>query len=396
MSARRMQPTRLGVLLTHPVQYYAPLFRTLAARDDVDLTVYYAHRPSAEEQGTGFGVSFEWDVDLTSGYRHEWLTNRARQPSAATFAGCDTPEIAEVVRRGRFDAFLVMGWHARSYWQAMRACWSAGVPVLVRGDSLLLDDPPLKRAAKRGLYPFFMRRFAACLSVGTRSAEYFRYYGARRVVASPHFVDNDFFTAEAARLLPQRDALRARWGIPADATVVGFVGKLLERKRPADVLQAIARSGRRDVWAMFVGDGVLRQSLEREAADLGVPVRFVGFLNQSRIAEGYVAADVVALPSHQETWGLIANEAMATGRPVLVSNNVGCAPDLVRDGTTGFRFDCGDVATLSARIALLAADRAKSIAMGAAARDHVRAFNVHAAAAGIVAAAEPARQGAAA
>ena len=103
------------------MQYHAPLFRRLAAEPGLDLTVYYAHRPTPAEQGTGFGVSFEWDVDLTAGYAHVFLENVARAPSVATFDGCDTPSIGPVIRSGGFDAFLVMGWHARAYWQARRA-----------------------------------------------------------------------------------------------------------------------------------------------------------------------------------------------------------------------------------------------------------------------------------
>lgn len=387
-----MRPLRLGVLVTHPVQYHAPLFRHLAARHDVDLTVFFAHRPSPEEQGDGFGVSFEWDVDLTSGYRHQWLHNRSRHPSPTTFDGCDTPEIADVIARGGFDAFVVAGWHARCYWQAMRGCWRADVPLLVRGDSQLAQDAAVKRAGKRLIYPLFMRRFAACLSVGSRSAEYFRYYGARRVVPSPHFVDNAWFAARAAELEPRRAELRAAWGIPSDAFVVAFCGKLIACKRPADLLRGVARSGRRDVWVLCVGDGALRHECAREAASLGVPVAFTGFLNQSRMAEAYVAADALVLPSSSETWGLVVNEAMACGRPALVSETVGCAPDLVMDGVTGYRYPVADVAALGERIAQLAANRPLVARLGVAARDRVASFSVDAAAAGILNAARSARR----
>jgi glycosyltransferase involved in cell wall biosynthesis len=386
-----MNRVRLGVLLTHPVQYHAPLFRTLAAREDVDVTVFFAHRPSPEEQGWEFGVAFEWDVDLTSGYRHEWLVNRAARPSASTFEGCDTPEIAAIIGERRFDAFLVMGWHARSYWQAMRGCWRARVPVLVRGDSQLVDDPLPKRLAKRLTYPLFVRRFAACLSVGTRSTEYFRYYGARRIVASPHFVDNAFFAQRADALRSERAALRARWGIPAGALVLAFAGKLIPRKRPLDVLQAVARSGRRNVCVLFAGDGELREACEAEAARLGVDARFAGFLNQSRIPEAYVASDALVLPSSQETWGLVVNEAMACGRPALVSDIVGCAPDLVVEGRTGFRFALGDVEAIAGRIAAMADDPSLAATMGADARRHIGQFDVVTAAEGIASAAFLAR-----
>lgn len=388
------EPLRLGILQTHPVQYLSPLYRTLAARSDVDLTVFFAHRPNAVEQGTGFGVPFEWDVDLTGGYRSEWLTNVAAKPSASAFMGCDTPEIAGIVARRRFDAFVVMGWHARSYWQAMAGCWRAGVPVMVRGDSQLTTEPGAKRAVKRVVYPLFVRRLAACLSVGERSDAYFRYYGARRVVRTPHFVDNDFLGRRALELAPERSALRARWGIPDGALVLAFVGKHIPIKRPVDLVRGIAASGRRDVWALYVGDGELRRACEDEAERLGVNARFAGFMNQTQLPEAYAAADVLVLPSQSETWGLVVNEAMASGRPALVSEAVGSAPDLVHDGATGYRFAVGDVEALGRHIARLADDRTMVERMGGHARTLVAEYSVDAAADGIVHAAASAAEAA--
>ncbi len=379
---------RLGVLGTHPVQYYSALYRRLAAEPGVDIRVYYAHRPPPAEQGIGFGVAFAWDIDLTSGYDHRFLENRAARPAATTFAGCDTPEIADEIARGGFDGFLVMGWHSRSYWQAIRACWRTGTPVLVRGDSQLPGDRGLvKRLVKRALYPRFLKRFAAALAVGTRSEEYFRHYGARRIVRSPHFVENERFRARAAEARAWRGELRARWGVPADAFVCLFAGKLVPKKRPLDLVRAVARSGPADVRVLVAGDGELRAPLEREARELGVPLHLAGFMNQSEIPDAYGAADVLVLPSDAgETWGLVVNEAMASGLPVLVSRAAGCSVDLVVEGRTGHAFDCGDVDTLARRIAALAADRSAALAMGEAASAHIGRFSVDAAAAGVLAA----------
>jgi len=380
---------RLGILATHPVQYHAPVYRELTARHDVELSVFFASRPTAAEQGVGFGVPFEWDIDVTSGYEARWLRNRARGNAAASFAGSDTPEIASIIRDERFDAFLVMGWHARTYWQAIAACWRRGVPVLVRGDSQLLTDAKhSKRLAKRMIYPLFMRRFAACLSVGTRSEAYFWHYGARHVVRSPHFVDNHYFGEAARRLARERGAIRARWGLPEDALVCLFAGKLEEKKRPLDIVCALEQTRGRKVWALFVGDGPLRRECEEAALRRGVHARFVGFLNQSEMPEAYAASDVLVLPSDaRETWGLVVNEAMASGRAAIVSDAAGCVPDLVTPGRTGYAVPVGDRANLAHCILRLEGDRQLCAHMGAAARDHVRSFSAVAAADGILRAA---------
>ena len=372
---------KLGILATHPIQYYAPLYRVLANRPELDLTVYFAHRPTATEQGIGFGVPFAWDSDLTLGYPNIFLTNCSPGPNRDRFRDYHTPAIRAIVQHGGFDAFLVHGWQARSYWQAMEACWSAGVPVFVRGDSQLRDDASVgKRLVKRLVYPRFVGRFSACLSVGVRSDEYFRYYGARRVVRSPHFVDNAAFGAQAAAGRARREEVRAGWGVAPGATVALFAGKLVAKKRPADLLAAAARVP--GMHAVFVGDGALRARCEAWAAAYDVPATFTGFRNQSEMPSAYAAADVLVLPSdRQETWGLVVNEAMASGLPAIVSQAAGCVPDLIVEGETGFSYPPGDIAALAAALSRIAAD---GPALGRAASRHIGAYTVERAADGVV------------
>ncbi|HVO32660.1 MAG TPA: glycosyltransferase family 1 protein, partial [Elusimicrobiota bacterium] len=133
-----MAKWKVGILSTHPIQYYAPWYRALAERPEIDLTVFYAHRQTADEQArAGFGVAFDWDVPLLEGYRSEFLPNNSLQPDVSRFWGCDTPLIAKRIEQEHFDAFVVHGWNTLSFWQAIRACWSAETPVFVRGDSQL-------------------------------------------------------------------------------------------------------------------------------------------------------------------------------------------------------------------------------------------------------------------
>jgi len=375
---------RLGCLVTHPVQYFSPMFRRLALEPDVELTVFFAYRPTPQDQGVGFGVAFEWDVDLLSGFVSRFLHNVAAEPSASSFNGCDTPEIASVIADERFDAFLVMGWHAKSYWQAMRACWATGTPVLVRGDSQLTGSRRSIRSLVRLItHRRFIPRFSACLAVGARSEAYFRYYGARRVVRSPHFVDNERFARGAAAA--DTLGIRRAWGVPDGAVVAGFVGKLVPKKRPLDLIEAVAASGRRDVHVVYVGDGELRESCRAAAQRLSIPTTFAGFQNQSQLPSAYAALDVLVLPSDaRETWGLVVNEAMACGKPALVSSAVGCTPDLIIEGRTGYSFPVGDVRELGARLTACAVDPQHRARLGAAAKAHVAAYSASAAAGGVL------------
>lgn len=357
---------RIGFLVSHPIQYFAPLFRELAKH--CDLTVFYAHRQTAEQQArAGFDVAFEWDVDLLSGYHSKFLRNVARAPSTDRFFGCDTPEIAGEIAGGSFDGFVVPGWALRTYWQAVQACRRAGVPVFVRGDSQLVGPRSgAVRLAKAMAFRGVLRRFDGFLYVGQRNRDYLLHYGApsQRLFFSPHCVDNDAFKAasEAARRdPPSRDAL-GRDPIPTRRVL--FAGKLIERKRPLDVLQAAARlaADGNPVDVAFAGSGDQQDALTAAAAASGVRAHFHGFVNQSELPGIYAAADVIVLPSDgRETWGLVVNEAMACGVPAVVSDAVGCGPDLIEAGVTGAVFPLGNVAALADGIAeVLAFDRART------------------------------------
>jgi glycosyltransferase involved in cell wall biosynthesis len=342
---------RIGFLVSHPIQYYTPIFRELAKR--CDLTVYFAHRQTAEQQArAGFGVAFDWDIDLLSGYRSQFLTNVSRKPSTDRFWGCDTPDIAREIAEGRFDAFVVPGWALWSYWQAVRACRRAGVPVFVRGDSQLVSQRDgAVRVAKALAFPYVLRRFDGFLHVGQRNRDYLLNYGAppQRLFFSPHCVDNSAFRAgsEAAR----RQA--ASVGATRAGKRILFVGKLIGRKRPFDLLQAAVRMRRNGmpVEMAFAGSGELAGSLEQFAKAADLPVQFHGFVNQSEMPAIYAFADAIVLPSDgSETWGLAINEAMACGVPAVVSDAVGCGPDLIEPGATGATFPLGDIPAMAKAI----------------------------------------------
>ena len=348
----------IAIVASHPIQYQAPWFAALARQ--VDVRVFFCHRQTPEGQAeAGFGEAFDWDVPLLDGYRYEWLDNFAQAPGVSSYSGCDTPGIRDRLASGAFDACIVNGWYLKSYMQAIRACWRLGIPVLVRGDSQLPGPRSVVRSvAKYVPYRWLLGRIDAHLYVGQANREYLEHYGVRpeRLFRVPHFVDNARFAASArtARMTGRSAALRASWTADAETTVFLFVGKLIEKKRPHDFLDAVARTAGmgHKVRGVFVGAGALQPPLARAADARGIPVTFAGFQNQSVIPEYYAAADCLVLPSDgRETWGLVANEAMACGLPAIVSDQVGCARDLIQSGRTGFPFPFAQVDALAARMA---------------------------------------------
>ncbi len=379
---------RLAILTTHPIQYQVPWFRKLSRQPGIDLTVFFCLIPDARQQGEGFGVEFKWDVPLLEGYSYRVLRNVARHPSVTAFGGCDTPEIARVIRDEEFDAVLVNGWVVKSCLQVLWACRRQGVPCLVRGESNALRP---RAWNKRLLHRLLLKQYSACLAIGKANRDFYLQNGvaASRIFMTPYGVDNAWFASHAAQMREHRREIRQKWGIAPDEFVFLFSGKLIPKKRPLDIIRAMAGIRQVPCRLLIAGDGELMAECERLAAELQVPVTFAGFLNQQDIPRAYVAADCLVLPSDNgETWGLVVNEAMASGLPAIVSDQVGCHPDLVVPGKTGLVFPCGDVPALGRCLAEMASNPLRCREMGEGAREQVCGHSDDAVVAGVLKALE--------
>lgn len=376
-----MTPFRVAIVASHPIQYQIPWFRELASHTEIDLKVLFCHRATPQEQAAaGFGVEFDWDLSLLEGFDYQFLANCAKDVRLNSFRGLDTPGVSRIIEQQKYDAVVVNGWHYKSAWQTIRACWRTRTPVMVRSDSHLhTARSAVKRAAKWPYYCWFISKLNACLPVGQWSRDYFLHYGAEpeRIYIVPHGIDNDYFGRESERLLPHRNELRSRWRLDNNAAVFLFAGKFIDQKRPMDFVRAIANASKRaPVAGLMVGDGPLRAECEAVARAVNSPVSFAGFLNQSEITKAYVAADGLVLPSTGETWGLVVNEAMACGRPAFVSDRVGCGPDLIVSGETGETFGMGDIGQLADLMTAYGINRLSLAGMGCTARAKAGSYSL--------------------
>jgi glycosyltransferase involved in cell wall biosynthesis len=329
------------------IQYQAPLFRALAARSEVDLTVYFCDTRGAEESlDSGFGKRFRWDTKLLDGYGYKFLRNLSPFPSPERFLGVLNPGIIRELYRQRFDAVIIHGYALAAYWLGYLGAWLSGTQVLFRGECVLRPNRPWWiRVGKRVLLSALFSRTAAFLVIGSKSREFYTALGIpeAKLYFTPYAVDNDFFMDESERWRPRRGELKGEMGF-GELPVVMYCGKLLERKRPFDLLQAY-EGIQRDAGLLFVGDGHLRPGLERYVEERGFSyVRFSGFVNQSELPKYYALADVFVLPSGEgEVSPLVINEAMCCGLPVVVSDAVPSADDFVRNGENGYIYPCGDL-----------------------------------------------------
>ncbi len=330
-----MTPPKVAIFTSHPIQYQAPWFADLARDPDLSIHVFFSYVPDPASQGVGFGRPLSWDIPLRDGYRSDVLT-----PFGSKMT--DAPprfvrNLGDVLRRSAPDVAVVLGWHHPSLVQAMQACRVRHIPVVLRGESNNKRARPWWVSA---LHRVYVAQASAYLAIGTANEAFYREAGVPqdRIAIGRYCVDNDKFLKEARQLRPQREAIRAGWGIRPGSFCAAFVGKLEPKKRVMDVLQALAhaRADGEDVQGLIVGAGAELEAATSFAQAHALPVTFAGFLNQTEISRAYVAADALVLPSDTgETWGLVCNEAMACGTPAIVSEQVGCAGDLVVDGVTG-------------------------------------------------------------
>jgi glycosyltransferase involved in cell wall biosynthesis len=379
--ARATRKVRLAFIVSHPIQYYAPLHQRLALRDDIEIKVFFTwHDGSLAIEDRGFARPVAWDIPLTRGYAFERVPNRARDPGTHHFFGLRNPSLVAQVCAWHPDAVHVTGWGWLSHVLALRAFHARCMPILFRGDSHLLDGagPPLRRLAKQALLRRVYAWPAAFLVVGEANRRYYEAFGvgAERLYPCPHSIDVGRFAEPADVLEREAAGWRRELDIPPERCVVLFAGKFERKKRPLELMQAMLTLPHGRATLIMLGSGELEPEVRTLAASDADRFRVLAFENQQRMPVAYRLADLFVLPSsHGETWGLAVNEAMACGRAVLVSDRVGCAADVV-DPSCGQVFALHDPAALSAALHDLTARRDRLHAMGRAAAERARAFDV--------------------
>lgn len=356
---------RLAVVLSHPTQYYSPWFRWIRTHTRLDFRVFYLWDFGvAKRRDPEFGKSFEWDVDLLSGYDSEFVPNASKKPGAEHFFGFNNPALAGQIETWRPDAVLLFGYKWASHLRMISWARRRRVPILFRGDSHLIGRRSPRLHVRLALRTLFAK-FAAFLYVGAANRDYFEAFGVphRKLYFAPHSVNAALFERDDAGHRRAAEALRSQLGLLPGTRVVLFAGKFVAAKQPVELLEAYLELNPAGTALVFVGDGPDGERLrslisDRTRASDAPPVKFLPFANQSEMPSRYLLADLFVLPSRgaYETWGLAVNEAMEMGVPCLVSDRVGSQRDLVTHGETGWVFDAEDPCALARGLRVALAD----------------------------------------
>jgi glycosyltransferase involved in cell wall biosynthesis len=349
------KPVRIAVLNSHPIQYFAPLYAYLNAAPDLDLTALYLSDVSIRgEEDAGFGRDVKWDLDLLAGYRSVFLGDAARKRKPGRFWSLVAPQVWNELRSGCYDVLWLHGHNYAANLLALIAAKTVGISVLMRGETHLgLPRGAIKSMLHRPVMGTLYRWCDRFLAIGSANAAFYRAMGVpdHKIFLMPYSVDNERFIKSATLTNDQKTKIRKQYNIPLDRPSVLYAAKFTPRKRPGDLLDAVRRvkiETTRPFTVVMTGSGELEQELRVFCVEHALDnIVFTGFVNQSELPALYAASDVFVLPAENEAWGLAVNEAMCASLPVVVSREIGCVADLVRDGVNGYTPEAGDVAGLA-------------------------------------------------
>ena len=368
---------KLAIVTTHPIQYHVPWLVRLAEKD-VRIKVFYTWEQSRDGlvYDPGFGKEIQWDIPLLEGYEYKFVQNISTQPGTEHFRGIINPGLNEEIAAWEPDALLVFGWNFHSHLKCLRY-FHHKIPVFFRGDSVLLHEKPgLRKIARRLMLKWVYRHVDYALYVGTHNRSYYLKHGLQpsQLVFSPQAIDIDRFSGHDAHYTRSAQTWKKELGIPSHHLTVLFAGKMTEVKNPDFVLDLAEACKDLPVSFIMVGNGYLKEPLQQRAKN-NPRVHFLDFQNQRIMPAVYRLGDVFLMPSLSETWGMAINEAMACGRPVMASNKVGCAADLVLENKTGITFGLHDIKKCRDFLESLYKDRDRLEEMGTSGKALIQFFS---------------------
>jgi len=365
---------RVAIVVGVPTPYRDPLFERLARSAEYDIQALYCR----ERQPTQawrlspplYTASYLWNL-APAGWHGRLLI------------GGINPGLRRELRAFRPDAVIVYGYNTATTLLAILWAGKHRIPVLMRSDSNVLeeeDKPPLVLAFKRLFLRWLTSRVYGFLSVGTSNSQYWLRYGAKpeRIFLARYAVDNEYFCSQAAHYRASRVQIREENGWRQRYLLL-YVGRLAKVKGIEVLIEAVRRISavRADIGLLIVGEGPERRSLEKRAQDLP-QVFFLGFHDWNQLPKFYAAADLFVLPSVREPWGLVVNEAMASGLAVIATQKIGSAQDLIVEGQSGYLVPASDAEAMASAIDRACQGEERLRAMGEAAQQVIASWNYEA------------------
>ena len=370
---------KLAIVITHPIQYYVPVFQELSKDKRLAVKVFYTWGEAAKKTkfDPDFGKEIDWDIPLLEGYDYHFTQNTSDRQGSHHKKGIINPNLKNEIESWGAEVLLVFGYAYISHFEILRY-FKGKIPIYFRGDSTLLDKGNLIKELLKWIYLKWVYRFVDyAFYVGTENKKYFLKYGLteKQLIFAPHAIDNERFAATRDE---EALALRNSLGLKAEEILILFAGKLISKKNPQLLLNAFLNTKIKNTHLLFVGDGALKQALNEIASSHKKEnyIHFIEFVNQTKMPVIYQASNLFCLPSQGpgETWGLAVNEAMAASKAVLASEKVGCATDLIK--SNGIIFKNNNVKDLENCLITLCADQTNLITKGILSKKIIKEWTI--------------------
>lgn len=369
---------RVGFLNSHPIQYAAPLYAYLNRSDDIEpVGLYLTDFSLRGDVDRQFGRAVAWDIDLLEGYEHRFVQRDWRTARPDRFWSLKGRGLWSAIGEARLDALVVHGHSFLADLVALAAARARGIPVFYKAETnLLLERTRLKAAVRPAALKALFSQVHGFLAIGSRNRQFYRSLGIdeSRIFFFPYTVDNARFLRSAELTSDRREQIRSELGLASGVPVVVYASKFTARKRPGDLVRAarLLTGQGHELQLLLIGTGEEEAGLRALAAEEPrLNIVFAGFRNQTELPALLAASDIFVLPSQNEPFGLIVNEAMCAGLPVVASEEIGSVADLVLPGENGFTFAAGDVEGLADALRPLLADPERREAMGRRSREIV-------------------------
>lgn len=335
----------IAIFTTHPIQYQAPLFKYLSQKKHIDLNIFFASDQGINKKkvDTGFTKKFAWNINLLNGYKYKFIGDNNVKVSSFFLR---SKNIKRIISDSNFQVIIIFGWSSIFFLQVVFWSLFYRKSLILRSESSILEKNNLiKKILKKIILFNFFKIFRKILYIGKNNLDFYLKYGVPRskLIYSPYSVDNDFFSHKDDRTI---NKLKKKYNCQ-NKIIYLFSGKFIQRKNPLFLLRVINQINllrkKNNNFFIFIGDGLEKEKcIEYSKKNNINNVVFLGFVNQKQIVNYYSLADFLILPSKFETWGLVVNEAMAASTGCIVTSSVGCARDLVREGTNGFIYRSDD------------------------------------------------------
>ena len=348
-----MKEKSIAIIVSHPIQHWVPVYRDLAVQKGLKIKVFFVAENGAFEYfDAQFDRTVKWDLPLTEGYDHKFLVPGNVVPDYG-FYTIDYSQINAELALFSPDLVWINGYANLINWRVVFNR-DRRYKVVFTSDSNLGDKrTSLTKLFKSLVIRYFFSKCDFFLSCGPKNSEYLEHYNApkRKIIDSVYPVDNAYFKQQRNKLSDEdKQNLRRKLEISEKQKVILFSGKLIPHKRPQDAIKAMGLLKKGiDVTLLIMGSGEMEVELQKlvESLDLANRVKFLGFVNQSELAQYFELSDLLVFPSEKEPFGAIASEVLQFGLPIVAANSIGAVGASILPNRNALVYERGDVYELA-------------------------------------------------